>query len=291
MEQNKETKNERKEKAREAARQIREKNNKSAKRKKFWIGAGIVVLSVLVIGAIALAIIAAKNASTETKTMGTSVPANLYNNGIVQTKNGIEKSGSPAIYNVSSKGKISLKSKATGTPADLSSAKNHIILYIDYNCPVCKEFETSYGAYIQNLVKTGQATLEVRPIAFISQWSAQAANAAAAVATYSPQSFPKFTTYMYEHQPDENGPYPSDATLKKYVKKIGVKNYKKIAHAIDTRAYYTWVQSATGISSAKPLPGVEDTTKRVSGTPTVIINGQVITDFTQFSTEYEKLAK
>lgn len=55
-------------------------------------------------------------------------------------------------------------------------------LYEDFHCPHCAEFEEQYGPTLKAAVGSGQARIELYPMAFIDEGSAAAANAMACAA-------------------------------------------------------------------------------------------------------------
>src|SRR5690606_12167538 len=65
-------------------------------------------------------------------------------------------------------------------------------LYVDYNCIHCHNFELENNDQFATWLENGAITLEIHPVATLdgsSRYSTRAANAAACVANYSPDSF------------------------------------------------------------------------------------------------------
>jgi hypothetical protein len=71
-------------------------------------------------------------------------------------------------------------------PDDSGEVAN-IVMYVDYLCPFCGQFEATNSESLRTMVESGAATLEVHPIAILTnksagtQYSLRAANAAACV--------------------------------------------------------------------------------------------------------------
>lgn len=84
-----------------------------------------------------------------------------------------------------------------------------ITLYVDYLCPGCGQFEQANGDYIEDLVDSGAATVDIHPVAILSnrsqgtKYSLRAANAAACVAEHSPNQFYAVNQALFAEQPDE----------------------------------------------------------------------------------------
>ena len=81
--------------------------------------------------------------------------------------------------------------------------------YIDFMCPICNQFEQSYGTAIQGLVDDGTITLGIHPIAILdrssqgTKYSTRAANAMYCVAVADADAVMPFMQAMYANQPQE----------------------------------------------------------------------------------------
>jgi len=169
----------------------------------------------------------------------------------------------------------------TPTPVASPSTKTvpNIVIYVDYQCPICQAFETANGAQLKQWVNSGIATVEYHPISFLdgraspNTYSSRAENAAVCVATYSPNKFFDFTQLLFAHQPAENTPGPENAMLVQRTTEVGVDNASKIADCINNKTYGKWVAATT----TKVLGAnytVKGTKIPVTGTPTIVVNGQ-----------------
>ena len=86
-----------------------------------------------------------------------------------------------------------------------------VVLYIDFICPVCKNFETQYNETLTSLRNEGKITVEYRPLGFLdsrstTNYSSRAANAAACVVNESPEKYADFVNVLFEKQPPKAAP-------------------------------------------------------------------------------------
>lgn len=259
------TRNERREAAREKARILREEQRKRERRNKFLIQGGIIVV-VLAIAALIFTLIL-----QNVRPAGPG-PANMASDGIVLTagdEGGIVAVETPAV-------------PAGGTPTptepDDSGTVANIVVYVDYLCPFCGQFEQTNSESIRAMIEEGAATLEVHPIAILTnksagtQYSLRAANAAACVADSSPESFLDFHDLMFQNQPEEGTEGLSNDEIAELAKQAGVSSLSTIEKCIDDKQFHTWVQDATNQALTQPVPNSELTS--ITGTPTVLVNGK-----------------
>jgi protein-disulfide isomerase len=157
-----------------------------------------------------------------------------------------------------------------------------IQIYLDYLCPICKAFEAANSAQIEEWVKSGAATVEIHPISILdrssqgTQYSTRAANTAACVANYSPNTFWALNQALFSKQPAEGSTGLTDDELIGIVKDVGAGSVDQISTCVKDQTYSTWVTSSTNRSETVPFPNskITDPTKAVlKGTPTVLVNG------------------
>ena len=159
-----------------------------------------------------------------------------------------------------------------------------VVLYEDFQCPACQAFESIASDTLDSLVEEGKITVEYRPVAFLDDMGAstndygrRAANVALAVRdAEGMKAFDEFHDYLYQNQPTEGGPGPSDREL--------LEAAQKIAPSVDERAvldrkYVPWIVEATEAFSANP---------DISSTPTILIDGEQV-DTGAAVAELEKL--
>jgi protein-disulfide isomerase len=166
-----------------------------------------------------------------------------------------------------------IKKGADPVPTEQREDLLNIVTYVDFTCPVCKQFEEAYSASIQQLVADGGATLEVHPVAILDhqftgrEVSTRANNVGACVANYAPDSFLDVMSAMYANQATEGTAGMNNSALVDVVKGTGLDD-ADINECITGESFTPWVQAATARSG-------------VRGTPTVVINGTVWDSSTQ----------
>jgi protein-disulfide isomerase len=155
------------------------------------------------------------------------------------------------------------------------SAPMTIDLYFDYQCPNCKTFEDKNGATIDQLISSGKAKVRYHGMAFLdtaknNQYSTRALDAAAAVVNAAgPDAFQKFHDALYANQPAEGGSGLTDQQLIQYAAQAGASG-ATVEKQINDLAYGDWVKRVTDQASKDG----------VTGTPTVLINGKLLSDWT-----------
>jgi protein-disulfide isomerase len=154
-----------------------------------------------------------------------------------------------------------------------ASAPVSVVLYEDFQCPICQAFEHAYDKTLTNDVKAGTISVEYRPIAFLDRmsstdYSTRALNAAVCVnVAGGKDAFKKYHDILYQNQPKENTAGLPDSQLVTFAGQAGVSK-SAVSSCIEGRKYQDWTVSATAAASRA----------NVTGTPTVRINGQDFTD-------------
>lgn len=255
--------------AREKARQIREEQLKKDKRNKLLIGWGIVVAVVAILAVVALVVSTSLKNNAPVADQGPT-PANANVHGGVTLLKGSEVAKSePGTVNIADLPSAPATPPATvkAPGADAEAGKPvKVVLYIDFICPVCKNFEAKYNETLTKLRDEGKITVEYRPLGFLdsrstTNYSSRAANAAACVVNESPEKYSDFVNALFDKQPAEGSAGLSDDDLKKMATEVGAKS---IDSCIDQKTYRPWVKYATQEAS---IIGV-------SGTPTVMVDGK-----------------
>lgn len=252
--------NQRREAAREKARVLRDSQKKKDRRSKTLLQAGLLVVVLAIATVVALVIVN----SVRPPSPG---PLNMLSDGI-KIEQGFKAVTTPAL-------------QPDATPvASKSNAADviNIQIYIDYQCPVCRQFEKTNAPQIEKLVATGAATEEVHPIAILDnlslgrKYSTRAANAAACVANYSPDQFFAYSAMLFDDQPKENTEGLTDAKLISLTHEAKVGSASSISRCINDQTFKSWVASATTRATSSPVAA--SNVKKIIGTPTVIINGK-----------------
>jgi len=255
--------------AREKARAIREEQLKKEKRNKLLVGWGIVVAIVVIIAVVAFVVVGnVQNNAPIADNGPTPANGNVHGGVTLLADSDVVKS-EPATVNVADvPAPLASKPATVAVPGGEAEAGKpvKVVAYIDFICPVCKRFETTYGESLTNLRNEGKISLEYRALGFLDQqsttnYSSRAANAAACVVNTSPEKYADFFNLLFERQPAEGSAGISDKDLKAMATEVGAAN---IDSCIDSKQYRPWVKVATQEAAAIG----------VTGTPTVFVDGK-----------------
>ncbi|MBF4461725.1 MULTISPECIES: DsbA family protein [unclassified Rathayibacter] len=268
------SKNQRREAAREKARRLREQQKRRDRAGRIALQGGLALLVIAVVAVIAFAV------TSSIRPAGPG-PANMASDGVVIGENMVAQTA-PAVA-----------ADSTPTPSALDTTKGtvDIRVYLDYLCPYCGEFEKTNGNQIKEWVTSGAATVEIHPISILTtrsngtKYSERSANAAACVADSAPNSFFDFNALLFANQPAEGTNGLLDDQLKQYAAQAGVQDTAKVDSCISDGSFVSWVRAATERATTGPLPGTD--VPAVTGTPTVLVNGKAysgsLTDADAFS--------
>lgn len=263
------SKSERTAAAREKAREIREAQLKKEKRNKLLIGWGIVAAVVAIIVVVALVVTSNIQKNAPVADEG-PVPANgNVHGGVTLLANSEVAKTEAATVRVAD-----IPSPPATPPADITAPGAEaeagkpvkVVLYIDFICPVCKNFESQYNDTLTNLRNEGKISVEYRALGFLdsrstTNYSSRAANAAACVVNESPEKYADFVNMLFEKQPAEGSAGISDADLKKMATDVGAKS---IDTCVEEKTFRPWVKYTTQQASSIG----------VTGTPTVLVEGK-----------------
>jgi protein-disulfide isomerase len=282
-----ETKNDRRAHAREEARLMREKQKKTERRRRFLIqgGIGAVIIAVAVIVTL---VVVTNQQNSVVSAASAAGPKNMLSDGILF--HGVN--GKAVAVRTAA---IPKKGKPVPTDTKKLTKTANIVEYIDLQCPVCQAFLTTNLAQEDKWVAEGKATLEIHPIAILTDstnggYSPRAANAVACVAAYDPDSVLAVLKTMYADQPAEGSGGLSNSKIISMLSSSGAGG-SKIAGCVNGGSYEKWVTSATNSVTSGKFAGVATTPSSFAGTPTVFVNGQLyplsddtaVTDAGEFS--------
>lgn len=263
------SKAERTSEAREKARQIREAQLKKDKRNKLLIGWGIVVAVVAILAVVALVVTTTMRQNAPTADQGPTPANGNIHGGITLLANSEVAKSEPATVDAASVGEppqaAPAEVVAPGAQAEAGKPVK-VVLYIDFICPVCKNFEAQYNEQLTSLRNEGKITVEYRALGFLdsrssTNYSSRAANAAACVVNESPEKYAEFVDALFAKQPAEGSAGLSDNELKKIATDIGA---KPVDSCVDDKTYRPFVKFTTKQAAAIG----------VTGTPTVFVDGQ-----------------
>jgi protein-disulfide isomerase len=250
------TRSEQREAARAKAKSLREKQQKGDKRKRFFIQLGIAASVLVAFGAVALTIFSAG-------TQSTAVPTNANFNDGVKVGTGL---------------KVFTPTFTPASPA--GSEPIEIVIYVDYQCPICAIFELPNSEQIKNLVDTGAATVQMHALSFLdgrgspNAFSSRAANAAMCMSEYSPDNFFVYNTRLFQSQPTEGAPGPENSELITFAEEVGATNMDQVSSCINNKEFGNWIKDSTERALTEPIPGTDI---QISGTPSIFVNGEQYT--------------
>jgi protein-disulfide isomerase len=149
-------------------------------------------------------------------------------------------------------------------------AAKKVVVYEDFLCPFCGQLEKTVRDRLDAAVEAGDVTVEYRPLPFlerIDDSSPRSANAFAVVLDESgPEVAKKFHDLLFDNQPSEDGPFPSNDDLVDLAVEAGATE-GDVRPGIEDMAFEGWVNAA-GEAASKA---------GVNSTPTVLIDGEKAT--------------
>ena len=252
----------RREHAREQARQLRTEGKKREHRRRLLWRGGIGLALIAAAAVVALVL------TQQTAPSGAG-PLNMASDGILLGGDGTSVTAATTPALTPGAQPVATDQTALGDTVNIS-------IYIDYLCPYCGQFEATNAAQITQWVTKGNATVEIHPMSILdtssvgTKYSTRAANAAACVANYDPNSFLTVNTALFANQPAENTAGMTDEQLVSVIEGAGV-NDPNIAGCITAGTFTSWVTAASGRALGGPVANAD--IPKITGTPTVIVNG------------------
>ncbi|MBA3488489.1 MAG: thioredoxin domain-containing protein [Longispora sp.] len=151
-----------------------------------------------------------------------------------------------------------------------TSGKSKIELYLDYQCPLCKQVEELIEPSLNEWIRDNKITLIYHPIAILdrfsepNKFSTRAAGAAACAADGG--KLYEFSDALFDKQPPENaGGIPDDQIIAAGTS-VGLTD-SSFAKCVKDGKYNAWAAKITN-----------DATKRgIKGTPAIYVNDKELT--------------
>ncbi len=151
------------------------------------------------------------------------------------------------------------------------TAPHSVVIYEDFLCPYCGQLEQATRDDLARLAEDGAVHVEYRPyelLGHIGDYSARSAAVFAVVLEESgPAAAKRFHDLLFEHQPSESGPFPSDEHLVALAVQAGA-DEDRVRDGLRAGTGDAWVDQATRAAE----------TAGVRGTPTVLLDGATFTD-------------
>lgn len=283
------TKNERREQAREQARLAREAEKKREKRNRLYLQGGVVLGVLAILAVVALVL-------TQSMKPAGPGPENMVSGGVTFTKD-LKVVPTPALASGEDRPAVE---------ADFDSMPIDVTVFADYMCPACGSFEQTYGTMLEQYVGAGDVQLTVYPINFLdsmsvgSKYSTRAGNLLACVVEQQPDHAFSLHNRLLSAavQPQEGTTGLSDDQLVEEAAAAGADANTELKQCVKDQRFASFINSNTkqalevgitgladGARLLKPsqtqLSGTNDEDfqpadepQRVTSTPTVLVNGQ-----------------
>lgn len=147
---------------------------------------------------------------------------------------------------------IGIKASASGEPVQ-------VVVYLDFMCPDCADFEEEYGPSLRALGDQGGITLEYRPGGFLDEYSdgadysSRAAEAAACVANTAPEDYKRFIDTLLANQPAIDSMMPDTNYLVELANAVGAGDIDDCLAGMDM---FDLVSGATRLAVGHGLTGI-----------------------------------
>ncbi|GAA4657871.1 DsbA family protein [Arthrobacter cryoconiti] len=262
--------------AREQAKKIRDTQQKKEKTRNWIIRGSVLLVAVAIVVIIAIVVLQTSKSNEPVAATG-AVPANANSyGGVTVGKDGaivapvtkettVDMASLPPAPTaqptaVSGLDKLGLAAAPADKPAQ-------VVVYLDFMCPACKNFETAYGPTLDGLRNSGKITVEYRPLNFLDRfssgtnYSSRSAAAAACVVDKSPDKYKAFVDSLYKEQPAENSKGLDNATLVKLASEAGAAD---INSCVNDKTFRPYIAFGGALAVARGI----------AATPTVFVQGQ-----------------
>jgi protein-disulfide isomerase len=159
-----------------------------------------------------------------------------------------------------------------GLTIGAASAPHKIVIYEDFLCPICGEFEKAGNDQMVELADQGKAQIEYRPFVLLARfgpYSERATGVWGLVLEHDgPEVAKAYHDLLFANQPSETGPFPSTDDLIDLAGQAGA-DVPALESAVSAGDGDAWAKAAT--DAALGLG--------VRSTPTVLLDGQLFTDY------------
>ena len=250
---------------REKARVVREREQRRERGGTLLVRAGVLVGGIAVVTGAALGLVSVIGSAPPP-----AVPANAASDGV--------RVGAGLVAERSEPRPPGVAPVVDTTPAARDVAD--ITIWVDFHCPACKEFELQNADYLEQLVDSGAATVQIHPVAITdsasggTRYATRAAAAAMCVADASPDQFWQVTRDLFLAQPAPGrGGLTNDELAALVTSVEGITDEEAVVECVDDQRFARWVTAATKRALAGPLPS--DDVDGLRGTPTVLVDGQL----------------
>ena len=262
------TKNERRAEAREKARQLREQESKKSKRKKVILQSSLVVGTLAIIGVVTFFVVSSI-------TPPGPGPLNMQADSL-KVGQGFVAERTPALE----------PEQLPVLPQTNGDQVPNISIFVDYSCPACKQFEEIHNPLLRTWLESGTVTVSYHPISFRDaqtagqRYATRAANSAACVANFAPDSYFDYNEVLLASQPvpPESVSLSNNQLIELAEAVVPAGAAGDIAQCIRDESFSEWVGEVTRRAmQTGPLPVKNAEIPLVTGTPTILVNGKKYT--------------
>ncbi|MFZ0385524.1 MAG: thioredoxin domain-containing protein [Solirubrobacteraceae bacterium] len=150
-----------------------------------------------------------------------------------------------------------------GVRVGSDSARSHLVVFEDPQCPYCREFEFASGDLLRREVAAGAVAVEYRIRSFLGEESVRAANALAAAAGSG--SFDELRRELFAEQPPEHSGGFSSEVLLELGSRVGLTGSEYVA-AVREGRYERWVREIDEVFQEQDS----------QGTPFALLDGRSV---------------
>lgn len=162
------------------------------------------------------------------------------------------------------------------------AAGNDILVYVDYRCPHCLEFEQANSDFLSQVIGEGNTSVEIVPLSFMdrysegSYYSSRASAALACVVENQPEAgWAVHNALLSNSLQPSAGAGPDNEQLIKSLGSAAGELNSAAAACVNDETYVPFAQALTEWVFQNPVPNALDNNLRIQGTPTVLVNGVV----------------
>ena len=259
------TKNERRAEAREKARQLREQESKKSKRKKVILQSSLVVGTLAIIGVVTFFVVSSI-------TPPGPGPLNMQADSI-KVGQGFVAERTPALE----------PEQLPVLPQTNGDELPNISIFVDYSCPACKQFEEIHNPLLRTWLESGTVTVSYHPISFRDaqtagqRYATRAANSAACVANFAPDSYFDYNEILLAFQPvpPEAVSLSNNQLIELTEAVVPAEAANDVAECIRDESFSDWVGEASRRAmQTGPVPVKNAEVALITGTPTILVNGK-----------------
>jgi protein-disulfide isomerase len=169
----------------------------------------------------------------------------------------------------SKKTAVAAPSSAKGPGGSFTKGTGPVLVeeYGDFQCPPCRQFDTSTYPRIDELVQQNKITFAFHAYAYLGTESVLEANAAACAGDVG--KFWAMRDYLYEHQAAENSGFWTSEQLIAALQAVGAAT-PQTQRCVTKGTYTDWVKQQTEVAIRRGVTGMPP--------PAIFVNNQPLTD-------------